>query len=95
MNIKNITNLTLPEFAFVEGSYHERPKKMNSRERIGVMIRELRQNKGLTQQELADLSGMNRTTIGKIESGKFNASIDLISKLIKPLGAELDIKEVD
>ena len=83
MNMKNITNFTLPEFAL-----------RNSRERIGRMIRELRQNKGLTQQELAELSGMNRTTIGKIESGKFNASIDLISKLIEPLGAELDIKVV-
>ena len=67
----------------------------SSRERIGLSIKSVRQCKGLTQEQLAELSGMSRTTISKIEAGKFNASIDLIEKLIKPLGAELDIKEVD
>lgn len=67
----------------------------SSRERIGLSIKSVRQRKGLTQEQLAELSGMSRTTISKIEAGKFNASIDLLEKLIKPLGAELDIKEVD
>lgn len=68
---------------------------MNSRIVIGNKIKNIRQKKGLTQKQLSELSGMTQTTISKIEVGKFNASIDLISKLIEPLGAELDIKEVD
>lgn len=68
---------------------------MNSRIVIGNKIKNIRQKKGLTQRQLSELSGMTQTTISKIEVGKFNASIDLISKLIEPLGAELDIKEVD
>lgn len=67
----------------------------SSRDRIGLSIKSVRQRKGLTQEQLAELSGMTRSTISKIEAGKFNASIDLLEKLIKPLGAELDIKEVD
>lgn len=67
----------------------------SSRERIGLLIKSVRQRKGLTQEQLAELSGITRSTISKIEAGKFNASIDLLEKLIKPLGAELDIKEVD
>lgn len=66
----------------------------SSRERIGLSIKSVRQRKGLTQEQLAELSGITRSTISKIEAGKFNASIDLLEKLIKPLGAELDIKEV-
>lgn len=68
---------------------------MNSRKVIGNKIKNIRQKKGLTQRQLSELSGMTQTTISKIEVGKFNASIDLINKLIEPLGAELDIKEVD
>lgn len=68
---------------------------MNNRKKIGDKIKNIRQKKGLTQSKLSELSGMTQTTISKIEVGKFNASIDLISKLIEPLGAELDIKEVD
>lgn len=68
---------------------------MCNREIIGNKIKNIRQKKGLTQSQLSKMSKLTRTTISKIEAGKFNASIDLIERLIKPLGAELDIKEVD
>lgn len=68
---------------------------MCNREIIGNKIKNIRQKKGLTQSQLSEMSKLTRTTISKIEAGKFNASIDLIERLIKPLGAELDIKEVD
>ena len=68
---------------------------MCNREIIGNKIKSIRQKKGLTQVQLSEMSKLARTTISKIEAGKFNASIDLLEKLIKPLGAELDIKEVD
>lgn len=68
---------------------------MCNREIIGNKVKNIRQKKGLTQSQLSEMSKLTRTTISKIEAGKFNASIDLIERLIKPLGAELDIKEVD
>ena len=68
---------------------------MCNREIIGNKIKNIRQKKGLTQSQVSEMSQLTRTTISKIEAGKFNASIDLIERLIKPLGAELDIKEVD
>ncbi len=68
---------------------------MTDRERIGDLIKRLRKDKGMTQERLSELSGMTRATICKIESGKFNASIDLLSKLIKPLNAELSIREIE
>lgn len=67
----------------------------NDRERIGGLIRAIRQERGMTQEQLAELAGMSRTTICKIESGKFNASIDLLAKVIAPLGAEITIKAAE
>ena len=68
---------------------------MRNREKIGDKIKDIRQKRGLTQVQLSELARLSRTTISKIEAGKFNPSIDLIDRLIKPLGAELDIREVD
>lgn len=67
----------------------------NDREILGDKIKRLRRKRGLTQSQLSDMAHLTRTTISKIESGKFNASMDLITRLIRPLGAELDIKEID
>ena len=65
---------------------------MNERERLGGLIRDIRLQKGMTQEQLAEKCGMKRTTISKIESGKFNASVDILSAILRPLGCELDIK---
>lgn len=61
------------------------------RQRIGASITAIRNELGITQQELSDHSGITRTTVSKIESGKYNASIDLVSKLISPIGYEIKI----
>jgi len=63
----------------------------NDRERIGSQIKAIRENKGLTQQKLADMSGKQKSTISKIESGKFNPSIDLLSDILIHLDSKLII----
>ena len=62
---------------------------MAYREDIGAKIREIRKKQGMTQQQLADLCGIKRTTICKIESGKFNASLDILERICAPIGARL------
>lgn len=68
---------------------------MNDRERIGELIREARKKRGLTQGQLSDLCGLKQTTISKIESGKFNASVDLLGRILQPLGCELSVREME
>lgn len=63
----------------------------NDRERIGAQLRELRESKGMTQQKLADMVGRQKSTISKIEGGKFNASIDLLSEILHPFDSRLII----
>ena len=48
--------------------------------KIGSKIKEFREMKGLSQEQLATSMNVSRSTISKIESGKFNASLDYLSK---------------
>lgn len=53
----------------------------NIKIRFGQRIRELRIKKGISQEALANLAGIDRTYIPGIENGKRNVSIIIIEKL--------------
>jgi DNA-binding XRE family transcriptional regulator len=61
--------------------------------KMGESIREIREKKGYNQEQLALIMKVSRTTISKIESGKFNCSIDYLSKFSWYLGFEFKIIE--
>lgn len=71
----------------MEGYLHDCRLKM------GESIREIREKKGYNQEQLAEIMKVSRTTISKIESGKFNCSIDYLSKFSWFLGFEVTIKD--
>lgn len=64
---------------------------MNDKERIGARIIELRNELNLKQEELAQMSGLTRSTISKIERGRYNVSLDILSKLVRPLGVKIEL----
>ncbi|PID31117.1 transcriptional regulator [Candidatus Saccharibacteria bacterium] len=49
-----------------------------------------RVEKDLTQQDLADKVGVTRQTIGLIETGGYNPSLNLCISLCRALGKTLD-----
>ena len=49
-----------------------------------------RVEKGLSQQELADLVGVTRQTIGLIEKGKYNPTLNLCVSIAKALNKTLN-----
>ena len=57
---------------------------------IGKMI-EAREEKGLSQRELAHLSGIKQPAIARIESLKTTPQIDTLFKVLYPLGYTLAI----
>lgn len=65
-----------------------------NRLRIGQLIAHLRQQKGFTQQELAEQTGMFQTNISRIEKGKYNVSIDLLSSILYALDHQIEFSEI-
>ena len=65
------------------------------RAEVGRQLAELRAKRGLTAQQVADLSGVNRVNITKIERGSYNVSIDILGRVCEALGARIRIEEDD
>lgn len=66
---------------------------MTDRERIGKRIAELRKQKGLTTYQLADMIGITRMHLWRVENGKYSTGIDTISKIANALGCRVDLVE--
>ncbi|MFB5269362.1 helix-turn-helix domain-containing protein [Paenibacillus enshidis] len=59
------------------------------RNSVGERIRAIRKARGLTQQQLAELSGLDDAYIGSLERGERNFSIDTLEKIISALNIPL------
>ena len=66
-------------------------KKQKVRERIGIRIMLLRKQAGLTQEQLAEKAGLQRTHVLRIEAGKYAVKIDTIEAIAEALGMTIDI----
>ena len=64
---------------------------MNHREYIGKRVAEIRQAKGLSIRQLAELCGVTAQNITKIEHGKYNVSVDILGKICNALGCKIEI----
>ncbi|MDC1395610.1 helix-turn-helix domain-containing protein [Bacteroidia bacterium] len=49
--------------------------------RLGVRIKQLRREKGVSQEKLSEIAGLDRTYMTDIENGKRNVSIVVLEKL--------------
>ena len=58
----------------------------------GILIKERRAVLGLTQQDLADYSGLSLRIIKSVESEKGNPSLNTLEKIAEVLGLELIMK---
>lgn len=60
-------------------------------ENIGQKIKELRLLKGLTQEDLAELTGLSVRTIQRIESGEVDPRTYTLNALAEALGVDLEV----
>lgn len=58
---------------------------------LGNFIRDRRKILGITQPHLAELAGVSKNTLYKLENGQSNPSWEVVEKLIDVLGLELNI----
>lgn len=59
--------------------------KTRARELFARRVRELRLERGLSQDELADAAGLHRTYIGTVERGEQSIGVDNVEKIAKAL----------
>lgn len=59
---------------------------------LGTRIKELRSIHGLTQEELADRSGLFRTYVSRIESGRANPTLTMLYQIAAAFG--VDVREL-
>lgn len=55
-----------------------------------LKLKVARVEKDLSQEELANIVGVSRQTIGLIEAGKYNPSLNLCISICRALGKTLD-----
>lgn len=65
---------------------------VKKRQAIISNIVEIRLEKGLSQMELAKRTGMHRSNICRIESGRQNISIDTLIRIFDALGKNILIE---
>lgn len=63
---------------------------MDIRIKIGTRLKELRNEKGLSQEKFSFICELDRTYIASIEQGKRNVSIANIEKIANALGMSVN-----
>lgn len=59
---------------------------------FGKKVREVRKNKRISQEKLAEMAGMDRSYMGNIERGEKNITLKKVYEICDAL--EIDIKEI-
>lgn len=60
------------------------------RQQVGQRIRQLRESRRLSQLDLAELAGIGRHTMYRVELGTHAASVDVIVKIARALDVPPD-----
>jgi transcriptional regulator with XRE-family HTH domain len=60
---------------------------MDMRRLVGGNVKRIRQKKGLTQEQLADISGFSQQYISGLERGRRNPTVVTVYELATALGA--------
>lgn len=58
--------------------------------RLGERIRRMRKAKGLSQDQLAELSGLHTNYVGQVERGEKNLTIETLQKVVEGLDTSLE-----
>lgn len=62
------------------------------REEVVRQLKEVRKAEGMTQERLAELVGTKKSNISRLESGRYNPSLDFLVKVADGLGKQISVK---
>jgi transcriptional regulator with XRE-family HTH domain len=63
--------------------------KMAPRKQMAAKLKALREGRGLTQEQLAKKSGVSRTYLARLETGRQDPTLSTLEKLAKALGVKV------
>lgn len=61
---------------------------MRVREVLALNLKALRQIQNLSQEDLAELAGIDRTYVSSLERSQYSATIDVLERLAMALGVK-------
>ena len=63
--------------------------------RLAIELRALREKKGLSQRQLAELVGTTQSAIARVEGGRISPSLPTLDRIAAALGAEVTVTFTD
>lgn len=60
---------------------------------LGKQIASRRKQLNISQADLAEMAGVSLRTLSAIENGDANPSVDVLSKVLEPLGLVITLQE--
>ena len=64
----------------------------HARQEIASQLRQVRKEQGMTQERVAEKVGTRKSNISRLESGRYNPSLDFLEKVAGGLGREIEVK---
>ena len=64
----------------------------DTRRDVADQLRSVRKAQGMTQESLAERVGTKKSNISRLESGRYNPSLDFLVKVADGLGKKIQIK---
>lgn len=92
MNKAGVKFSEIKEQLMRDKDFHTEYEKLKPRYEVISQIIAARAEQNLTQQELAELAGTQKSNISRLESGTYNPSLDFLAKVAKSLGKEVHIE---
>ncbi len=69
----------------------ENARRVEERRRIGALLKAEREKQGIGLRELAEKCGIDHSHLVRIESGRYNITIDILSLVAGALGKRINI----
>lgn len=66
--------------------------RVRSRKEFGLLLRDYRKKRRMTQAELAESIGVSRRWVVQVEQGKTSPDLRLVFKALRSVGAEIRIR---
>jgi len=78
-----------------DAPHADMPFRLYTAASIGPAIRHYREQAGLTQAELANMAGLNRSYLSNLEQGKETEQMRRILRVLKLLGVRATLQKAD